>query len=66
MISKIYISSEASLTYVHAMQKYPVHIGVCNLPTHALLLFPYSLFWREGLGSKDCDKIKYVSRQVGK
>ena len=33
MLYKIYISSEASLTYVHAMQIFPVRIGVSNLPT---------------------------------
>ena len=36
VIYKIYISSEASLTYVHTIQIFPVHIGVCNLPTHAI------------------------------
>ena len=45
MLYKIYISREASLVYVHAMQIFPVHIGVCSLPTHQLLLFPYSRFW---------------------
>ena len=33
MLYNIYISSEASLTYVHAMQIFPVRIGVSNLPT---------------------------------
>ena len=36
MLYKIYISSEASLKNVHAMQILPVHIGDCNLPTRQL------------------------------
>ena len=49
MLYKIYISSEASLKNVHAMQILPVHIGDCNLPTRQLC-FPTHNFDREGLG----------------
>ena len=48
MLYKIYISSEASLTYVHAMQIFPVHIGVCT----NFFCFPTDDFGWEGLGSK--------------